>query len=163
MTADHRPPITQKIIVRPLTHADIEGIASWVAATPLWQRYGVTETSFAERLATGLASGATIFVAERAGMVLGFVWFVERGAFNRSAYIQLIGVRPETRSDGVGQALMEFAETHTQSHEMFLLASDFNMDAQRFYERLGYHQVGRLDNYVVAGIGELIFWKKLVL
>lgn len=163
MTADHRPPTTEKIIVRPLTHADIEGIASWIAATPLWQRYGVTEASFAKRLTDGLASGATIFVAERAGMALGFVWFVERGAFNRSAYIQLIGVRPETRSGGVGHALMEFAEKHIPSRDMFLLVSDFNTDAQRFYERLGYRQIGRLDNYVTPGIGELIFWKKLVL
>ncbi len=153
--------MTDIITIRPLALADIADIARWVAATPLWQRYGVTEASIAERLAGRLASGASIFVAERAGTVLGFVWLVERGAFSRSAYIQLIGVRPETRGGGVGRALMEFAEAHVQSHDIFLLVSDFNLDAQRLYARLGYRQVGELDNYVVQGVSELVFRKRV--
>ncbi|MCI0478858.1 MAG: GNAT family N-acetyltransferase, partial [Anaerolineales bacterium] len=112
-------------------------------------------------LRAGLANGATIFVAERDGDVLGFVWLVARGAFNRSAYIQLIGTRPEARSGGVGRALMEFAEARAESREMFLLVSDFNTDAQKFYARLGYRQVGKLDDYVIQGVSELIFCKRL--
>jgi len=154
--------MTDPITIRPLAPADIPGIASWVAATPLWQRYKVTETGFATRLADGLASGATIFVAERAGDVLGFVWLVACGAFNRSAYIQLIGVRPDARTGGVGRALMEFAEAQATTRDMFLLVSDFNTDAQNFYARLGYRQVGKLDDYVVQGVSELIFQKKIV-
>lgn len=147
--------------VRPLAREDVADIARWVAATPLWQRYDVTAASFARRLEEGLANGAAIFVAERAGAVLGFVWLVARGAFNRSAYIQLIGVRPEARSGGIGRALMEFAEARAESRDIFLLVSDFNTDAQEFYARLGYRQVGKLDDYVVEGVRELIFWKRL--
>jgi ribosomal protein S18 acetylase RimI-like enzyme len=88
------------------------------------------------------------------------VWLVERGAFNRSAYIQLIGVRPAARGGGIGRALMEFAEAHAQSRDIFLLVSDFNADAQRFYARLGYTQVGKLDDYVVQGVNELILRKR---
>ena len=153
--------MNDQLSIRPLTHTDIADIARWVTATPLWQRYSVTEAGFAERLTTGLASGATIFVAERAGTVFGFVWLVEHGAFNRSAYIQLIGVQPETRGGGVGRALMEFVEVHAQSRDIFLLVSDFNLDAQRFYTRLGYRQVGKLDDYVVQGVSELVFCKRV--
>jgi len=149
------------ITIRPFAREDIAEIACWVAATPLWQRYHVTEASSAERLANGLTNGATIFVAARAGAVLGFVWLVARGAFNRSVYIQLIGVRPEARTGGVGRALMEFAESRAGSRDIFLLVSDFNTDAQKFYARLGYKQVGKLDDYVVEGIAELIFWKRV--
>jgi ribosomal protein S18 acetylase RimI-like enzyme len=147
--------------IRPLTLADIPGIARWVAATPLWQRYGVTEASFAQRLRDGLAEGATIYVAERE-QVLGFLWLVERGAFNRSGYIQLIGVHPDARGAGVGRMLMQFAEEKifAQGRDLFLLVSDFNTAAQRFYERLGYRQVGKLDDYVVPGVSELIYYKK---
>ena len=148
--------------IRPLAPTDIPGIASWVAATPLWQRYNVTQAGFAERLSSGLANGATIFVAERADAVLGFVWLVARGAFNRSAYIQLIGVRPDARTGGVGRALMEFAEAQATTRDLFLLVSDFNTDAQNFYVRLGYAQVGKIDNYVIQGVSELIFQKKIV-
>lgn len=149
------------VVMRPLARTDIADIARWVAATPLWQRYGATEASVTERLANGLAGGATVFVAERASTVLGFVWLVERGAFNRSAYIQLIGVRAESRGGGVGRALMEFVEGQAQSREIFLLVSDFNLNAQRFYARLGYRQVGKLDDYVVQGVSELVFCKRV--
>ncbi len=151
-----------EIIIRPLASLDIPGIARWVAATPLWQRYGVTEESFAKRLREGIADNATIYVAESETQVLGFLWLVERGAFNRSGYVQLIGVRPETRSAGVGRGLMQFAEDKifTQARDLFLLVSDYNTDAQRFYQQLGYQQVGKLDNYVVQGVSELIYFKR---
>ena len=161
MSLGKKPSMSEPAMMRPLAAADIADIAHWVAATPLWQRYGATEASVAERLTNGLASGATVFVAERARTVLGFVWLVERGAFNRSAYIQLIGVRAEARGGGVGRALIEFAESQVQSREIFLLVSDFNLDAQRFYARLGYRQVGRLDDYVVQGVSELVFCKRV--
>lgn len=150
------------LTIRSLRAADIAGIATWVAATPLWQRYGVTADAFAQRLRAGLASNATIYIAERAGNVAGFLWLVERGAFNRSGYVQLIGVHPAERGGGVGRALMQFAEekTFAQGRDLFLLTSDFNLAAQKFYERLGYQRVGKLDDYVIAGVSEWIYWKK---
>jgi ribosomal protein S18 acetylase RimI-like enzyme len=148
--------------IRPMTPADIPACARWMAETALWQRYGVTEVSIRERLTAGLAQGATIYVTEDAGQVVGFVWLVERGAFNRSGYVQLIGVRPGERGRGIGRALMQFAETKMFAHarEIFLLVSDFNTDAQRFYQHLSYRQAGTLDDYVVPGVSELIFWKR---
>ncbi len=144
-----------------MTLADVAGCAQWIAETPLWQRYHVTEQSIAERLRKGLESGASIFAAERAGQVVGFIWLVERGAFARSDYVQLIGVRPGERRRKVGRALMEFAEAtaFAAGRDLFLLVSDFNTDAQRFYQRLGYRQVGKLDNYVIPGVSELIYRK----
>ncbi len=149
------------ITVRLMTIGDIASCAKWIAETPLWQRYHVTEQSMGERLRQGLEGGATICVAERAGRPLGFMWLVERGAFARSDYVQLIGVRPGEWGRGVGRALMEFAEARSQAagRDLFLLVSDFNTDAQRFYQRLGYRQVGHLDDYVVPGVSELIYYK----
>ena len=152
--------MSDSITIRSLAPADIPGIARWVAATPLWQRYNVTEKSFTERLSHGLATNAMIYAADRDGEAVGFVWLVERGAFNRGAYVQLIGVREEARGGGIGRALMEFVETHATSRDVFLLVSDFNTDAQKFYTRLGYSKVGKLDDFVVQGISELIYWKR---
>ena len=153
--------MTLVLTIRLLTSADIPDIARWVAETPLWQHYHVTENSFAKRLSDGLANGATIFVAEDNKNVLGFLWFVERGAFNRSAYVQLIGVRPDKRASGVGRELMQFAEARATSNDIFLLVSGFNTDAHRFYQRLGYSQIGKIDDFVIAGTSELIFRKQL--
>jgi [ribosomal protein S18]-alanine N-acetyltransferase len=148
--------------IRPMQPEDIPPCARWIAETPLWQRYGVTEVSIAARLRAGLDYGAMIYVAAEDGEALGFVWMVVHGAFDRSGYIELIGVRPDERGRGLGRALMDFAEARlfTYAPDLFLLVSDFNIDAQRFYQHLGYRQVGALEDYVVRGVTELIYWKR---
>lgn len=153
--------MTDSVTIRPLTAADIPEIAAWVAATPLWQRYRVTEESMRARLHQGLDQNAAIVVAERLGRVLGFLWFVPRGGFDRGDYVQLIGVRPDERSHGVGRALMAFAEgeSRDRGRDVFLLVSDFNARAQQFYQRLGYREVGLLEAYVIPGVNELIYVK----
>jgi len=157
------------MIIRPLAPDDVPALARLMAGDPLWQRYGVTEESAARRLCEGFAAGATIAgatiaVAEIAGEPAGFVWYVERGAFNRSGYIMLIGVQGDARGAGVGRALMQHAEAalFVQAADIFLLVSDFNTAAQAFYGRLGYEHVGTIPDYVVPGISELIFRKRNV-
>jgi ribosomal protein S18 acetylase RimI-like enzyme len=63
----------------------------------------------------------------------------------------------------VGGALMDRAEAFLSqsSPDIFLLTSDFNQSAQRFYQRRGYRQVGALPDYVLPGVTELIFWKRM--
>ncbi len=150
------------MLLRPLQATDIEPLAQLMATTPLWQRYNVTESSAAQRLRNGLEQQATILVAETDGAPVGFIWYVLKGAFNRSGYVMLIGVRADTRGQGVGQALMQAAEAavFAEVNDLFLLVSDFNQAAQAFYQRLGYRQVGAIPDYVMLGITELLFHKR---
>jgi len=153
------------ITIRPFDSSDIRPCALWMASTPLWQRYGVTFDSASARLSTAFESGATILVAaDSSSAALGFVWVVLRGAFDISGYIRLIGVDPAQRSRGIGKLLLTAAEdvVRPAAKDMFLLCSDFNLDAQKFYLREGYQQVGALPDYVLPGITELIFRKRLV-
>ncbi len=149
--------------IRPMTAADVEACARIMAENPLWQRYGVTLASARKRLNAGLDADASIFVAEIGGEVAGFVWCVVRGAFDRSGYIPLIGVHPGMTGRGVGDALMDAAESFLgqSSPDIFLTVSDFNTGAQRFYQRRGFIQVGELPDYVLEGVTELIYWKRL--
>lgn len=150
------------MFIRPLLPTDIPALAALMATTPLWQRYGVTTASATQRLQIGLAEGATMAVTESNGHPAGFVWYVTRGAFQRGGYIMLLGVDSHYRQQGIGQALMHHAEAQmfTSVSSIFLLVSDFNHPAQRFYERLGYQQVGSIPDFVVPGITELIFYKR---
>ncbi len=149
--------------IRSITPPDVEACARIMAENPLWQRYGVTLESARARLSKAVAAGETIFVAEIGEQVMGFVLCVERGAFARSGYIPLIGVHPQATGQGVGQALMDRAEAFLaqSSPDIFLLTSDFNQAAQRFYQRRGYQQVGALPDYVLPGVAELILWKRV--
>ncbi len=150
--------------IRPMRPEDIAPCADMVASTPLWQRYGVTPESAAASLQAGLRDDAVILVAEDdGGKPLGFVWLVRRGAFDLSGYIRWIVVTSSHRGSGAGRQLLVFAEDAIRqtSRDIFLLCSDFNLDAQRFYERNGYTRVGVLPDYVLAGVAELIYRKRL--
>ncbi len=153
----------ESILIRPMKSADVEACAHIMDENPLWRRYGVTFENARQRLARAVAAKEMLFVAEAAGRVAGFVWCVEGGAFARSGYIPLIGVHPEVTGQGVGGKLMDRAEAFLarSSSDIFLTVSDFNDSAQRFYRRRGYRQTGALPDYVVSGVTELIFWKRL--
>ncbi len=154
----------EKIIIRPMCPDDIEACATMIASTMPWQRYGITTKIATARLEAALRGDTTVLVAEDGGgIALGFVWLVRRGAFDLSGYIRWIVVAASLRSSGVGRQLLAAAEESIRqtSRDIFLLCSDFNVEAQRFYERHGYSRVGVLSDYVLPGVAELIYRKRL--
>ncbi len=151
------------ITIRPMTREDVPELAHFIAHSPLWQRYEVSEGGARRALEEGLQRGEGLYVALVEGQLAGFVWFLLQGAFAHSGYIRLLGVLPAFRRRGVGTALMAKAESliRREAASVFLLTSDFNETAQAFYRRLGYQQVGAIPDYIVSGITELIFYKRL--
>lgn len=157
-------PSTAFIAIRRFTESDIPHCAAIMAAAPLFQRYNTTLESAAKRLTEALSENAVLFVAEEeTGHPLGFVWIVLNGAFARSGYIRVIGVAPDQQSKGIGARLLEAAEKFVAQHsrDLLLLCSDFNTEAQRFYERHGYERIGELSDYALDGVAEVIYRKRL--
>lgn len=93
----------------------------------------------------------------------GLAWFAVKGTFLLGGYLKLLAVFSPFQRKGIGQALLAEAEKQTRacSSRMFLLVSSFNEQAQRFYEAMGYNRAGLLEDLVVPGIDELIYWKQL--
>ncbi len=149
--------------VRPAHRDDVAVLADIMASEPLWaSRYLVTREAAATRFQTALAKGATIEVAEMGQATAGFIWYDALGAFGRSGYVVLVGVRHEWQGAGVGRALMNRAESRVfaEAADVFLLVADFNREARAFYQALGYEQVGAIPDYVVAGVTECIYRKR---
>ncbi len=154
----------QPIMIRPMTTDDSGPIAVWMSALPLWTRYGVTAGGAQAMFARALAQGDLLLAADLPGdRNCGFAWGINGAAFGRSAYLRLIGVRADCAGRGIGTALLAAVERWAAAFcgELFLLVSDFNQDAQRFYHRQGYQQAGVLPGYVLPDVAELIFWKRL--
>lgn len=147
------------MLIRPLHATDIPALATLMATTPLWQRYGVTTASATQRLQNGLAEGATIAVAEQNGQPTGFVWYVTRGAFQRGGYIMLLGVASAFRKQGIGQALMAYAEAQMFSHvnAVFLLVSDFNHAANTFTPSLAINRSAPFQSLLSLGLRSSFF------
>ncbi len=155
---------TETFQIRPMQADDIAACARIMAENRLWQRYHVTPDTALARFEKAFNEKASILVAVFANRTVGFCWYHPKGAFNRSGYIQLIGVDPDCKGQGIGKRLMLAAEEIVAlvSDDMFLTVSDFNTSAQAFYQKLGYDFVGEIPNYVQPNITEKIMRKKLV-
>jgi GNAT superfamily N-acetyltransferase len=140
---------------------DFPPLARELEALPLFRRYASTAAQFESSWGKALHAGEGLWVAERGGAPIGLCWFLQRGAFGRGAYLRTLALAANAHGGGLGKALLDVYECETADAPggWFLLVSDFNDGAQRFYARRGYQQVGRLDGFVVPDVAELVFWK----
>ena len=78
-------------------------------------------------------------------------------------YVQIICVFPECRHQGVGRALIHFAEKRIfrDAPNVFLCVSSFNSEAQQFYQEMGYRRIGEIEDYLVEGHSEFLMRKTL--
>lgn len=147
--------------VVPAVPEHAEALADVIASAEFLQRYH-DALGTPERYVERAFSHGTLLAAVREGVVQGLVWCTPEGTFGRGGYIRLLAVHPRARRSGVGRLLMASAEEviFQRSGHAFLLTSDFNVPAQRFYEAIGYTRVGAIPGYVVPEITELIYWKR---
>ena len=149
--------------VRAARPADLPELAAAVWDLPLLRRYGITEHGLRRDLEAALARGEGLVVAARDGEPIGFAWFLEHGGFGIGGYLRLIALRPGDQRLRLGSRLLDEVERRVaqRARAMFLLVSDFNADAQRFYERSGYERAGTLPSLLRPDIDELVYWKRL--
>ena len=91
--------------------------------------------------------------------VAGFTVLDMRGLL--TGYIQILCVRPDCRGQGLGSALLRWAEIRIfrDSPNAFICASSFNTGARQLYERLGFAHVGVLRELIVPGHDEVLLRK----
>lgn len=149
--------------VRPLAPEEIPSLAARLAGLPLMQRYGRDAAALARALGGARARGEGLLVAAEGDEPLGLAWFLPSGTLALGGYLKLIAVTPGGEGRGTGLALLRAFEAETAAHaaHAFLLVSDFNAGAIRFYEREGYSRVGPLPGLVLPGVAELLYWKRL--
>ncbi len=130
--------------------------ARLMAESDPWRRLGRTSEDGLRLFSNPLAE---IFVVWAGSEVAGFGILLMHGALR--GYIQSIGVMPQWRSRGIGSRLIAYIEERVfgETPNVFLCVSSFNHDAQRWYKRLGYEQVGELKDYLVRGHSELLMRK----
>lgn len=105
--------------------------------------------------------GRELFIARENGQPVGFILLSPHG-MAASPYINSVAVDARVRGQGIGTALLSFAERHFAGRKhLFLLVSSFNKKAQKLYRRRGYNFIGELKGYIVPEHDELIFCKKL--
>jgi ribosomal protein S18 acetylase RimI-like enzyme len=129
----------------------------------LGQVYFPLEEKALSTLTEGITKGE-IFVAvdeDEGEECLGFIWFTLEGAFHSFPYLHIIAVKEAFRGMGIGRKLLHFFEETAFTHhsKVFLVVADFNSEARRLYERLGYQQVGAIPDLYKDGVTEYLMMK----
>jgi ribosomal protein S18 acetylase RimI-like enzyme len=136
--------------------ADISQSARMMMESEPWITLGLTLDA-AQRVLTDQAREQ--FAIRDLDGVAGFVVLDMRGLL--SGYIQILCVRPDRRGQGIGSALIRWAEDRIfrDSPNAFICVSSFNAGARRLYERLGFEPVGVLKKLIVPAYDELLLRK----
>jgi ribosomal-protein-alanine N-acetyltransferase len=100
-----------------------------------------------------------VHVIRDASGIAGFIVVDMRGLLR--GYVQILCVREDCRRQGLGSALLRWAEERIfrDSPNVFICVSSFNPGARRLYERLGFEMVGTLREILVPGHDELLLRK----
>lgn len=146
----------QLSISRLATDAEAQTCAHLMATSEPWITLG---RSFETTLRVVQDPTREVYLARDDDEIVGFVILCLTGAF--VGYIQTICVHPNRRGQGLGSQLVEFAEQRILEEfpNVFMCVSSFNRNAQRLYQRLGYHVVGELTDYIVPGHSEILLRK----
>lgn len=150
--------------IRAMTPDDTAAVARWMAQIEPWVRYRAQPERVQARLVKGIASGDVVLTVDVGGAIgRGLAFCALTGMFDRSPYLRWLAIHPDHSGTGIGAVLLTAVEEAVMPHDrdLFLLAADFNSGAQRFYERQGYRQMAVLPDYVVTGVTELLYWKRL--
>lgn len=143
-------------ITRLATDAEAEACARLMAESEPWLTLG---RSYQASLGIVRDPSREVYIARDEEGVAGFLILCMTGAF--IGYIQTIAIQPDRRGQGLGTRLIDFAERRilAEAPNVFMCVSSFNRDARRLYERLGYHVVGELTDYIVQGHSEILLRK----
>ena len=126
----------------------------------LGKRYFSEKGSARKSLEEGFCKNE-IYVAVEYNHCKGFIWVIKNGIFHSFPYIHIVAVKSENRGQGIGEVLLRFVEYEcfTDYSKLFLVVADFNPNAKRLYERLGYTEIGEIPNLYRKGISECLMMK----
>ena len=101
-----------------------------------------------------LAGLGHIYIAERAGEILGFVCVLRERDPDWGGYVDNLHVRPHLRGAGIGKVLLDAALDWLRSageERAYLWVYEANLSARRFYEREGWRNAQQLPAVGVPG------------
>jgi len=151
------------VLLRPIHDDDVPPLAAGLARLPLMERYRRSAEKLEADVRAAIARGDGLIAAEAGGELAGICWFLHHGTLGMGGYLRLIAVLDGAQGRGAGAALLSAyeAEVARGAAHAFLLVSDFNAPAQRFYERHGWSRVGAIPKLVLPDVDELVYWKRL--
>lgn len=127
----------------------------------LGRRYFSENGSARKSLEKGFSKDEIYVAVEGDNKCMGFVWVITDGIFHSFPYIHIIAMKSANRGQGIGKILLEYVEDvyFKNYSKLFLVVADFNPNAKRLYESIGYITIGDIPNLYRKGITECLMMK----
>ncbi len=127
----------------------------------LGRRYFSQAGSAGSSLEKGFANNEIYVALDDDSNCIGFIWVIANGIFHSFPYIHIIAVKSEYRGQGIGKILLQYVEDvyYSNNSKLFLLVADFNPEAKRLYESIGYTAIGVIPDLYRQGITECLMMK----
>jgi ribosomal protein S18 acetylase RimI-like enzyme len=120
-------------------------------------------TSFDVRtiLIEGLENREIDVAMDEDGSCIGFIWYERRGAFGMHTYLHMIAVKEAYRGRGIEKKLIANFEENTFKEDsmIFLMVADFNGEAERLYENIGYKRIAVIPGFYRKDVEEHLMMK----
>ena len=149
------------LVIEPLGADHAERLGPGFAAIDPWARYPYPASAL-EAYFAAEESGAPRFAVWLDGELAGAAGV--RLNWLRGPYVQFLGVLPEFQRRGLGARVLAWIESEARragERNLWVAASDFNLDAIRFYETHGFALVAPLPDLVRDGRTELLLRRRL--
>lgn len=156
--------MSKRVSINEGVPAHLEACLAAVRDSELGRTYFRDETRLIGFIREGLVKGEIRVASTADDPCVGFIWFTGNGMFYRFPYIRLLAVNAAHRSDGVGSLLLGYVEGLLRQREngkVFLTVAEFNGQAKRLYERLGYREVALVPDLFHPGYAEHVMMKLL--
>jgi ribosomal protein S18 acetylase RimI-like enzyme len=156
-----------KTDIRAMTAADKPTIMRTLRTLPEFtpEEVVVAEEVIDSYLQKSLASGYHIFVAEAASSVAGYVCYGPTPMTEGTWDMYWLAVDAVRQGQGIGRALMAFAEERIRENNGRLIIIETSGRPQydktrRFHQSQGYTEVGRIADFYSPGDDKLFFEKR---
>jgi len=154
--------------VRPMTVEDKPAIIQMLRNIPEFKpaEVDVAEEIIDSYLGDSIRSGYHIFVAEVGSSIAGYICYGPTPLTEGTWDIYWLAVAPTQQSQGIGKALLNFAEGNIKEREgrlaLIETSSKPEYEATRlFHQAQGYELACRIANFYALGDDKLVFQKHL--
>lgn len=149
------------VVVTPLSAAEGDRLGAVFAAIDPWAAYRYPAAALSSFLAASEPAAPRLQLS-LGGEVAGAA--VIRTRWLRGPYLQFLAVVPGLQGRGIGSAVLAWMEREARmalERNLWVVASEINPRAVRFYERHGFAPTARLDDLVCDGRTEILMRKRL--
>lgn len=111
-----------------------------------------------------LSKGNVIIASNAAGEPVGVMVYIMNGMYGGLPYLDLLGVRQDVRSLGIGSALIDYFVDLCRKaghKKCFMCVSDFNVRPKKLYMSKGFQPIALIPDLLKQGVSEWTLMKDL--